>query len=401
MEMSERASGVGALEAPVTTAKQDLVTTATGLWMVLGLFADGWAHVNLPRLESFFTPWHAVLYSGFGATAAWIAVLRWRNRRSPGGRMTSVWPRGYGLGALGVVAFGVGGVGDLLWHVAFGVEVGLEALLSPTHLVLALGGALVLSAPLRAGWARAATVHRPSLRAELPAVLSLTLVTALAAFFLLYVSVFGRSAVLEAPTQIPEGVPGHEAAEASVVAGLASYVITTVLFVAPLLLAERARRRPRGAAFVLIFVISWLSAAVTGSSGYAVITAAAITVAAAVLEVSFDVVTRSRLPRSVQMSLVGALVPAALWSAQIVALAAGPGLAWPPELWAGVIGLTVLVAAALGAVVGWTPARDRVVAVSLPTASAEWSSTPKAWALVRALAGRSPQARVVRSPYAY
>lgn len=76
------------------------------------------------------------------------------------------------------------------------------------------------------------------------------------------------------------------------------------------------------------------------------------------------------------MSLGGALVPAALWSAQIVALAVGPGLAWPPELWAGVIGLTVLVAATLGAVVGWTPTagptviRERVVEVSRPAASA-------------------------------
>lgn len=93
MKTSGVASGVDALEAPVTTARQDLVTTATGLWLVLGLFTDGWAHVNLPGLESFFTPWHAVLYSGFGATAAWIALLGWRNRRSPGGRLTSVWPR--------------------------------------------------------------------------------------------------------------------------------------------------------------------------------------------------------------------------------------------------------------------------------------------------------------------
>ena len=56
----------------------------------------------------------------------------------------------YGIGVLGVIVFGAGGIGDMVWHVAFGVEAGLEALLSPTHLVLLAGGILLLTSPLRA-----------------------------------------------------------------------------------------------------------------------------------------------------------------------------------------------------------------------------------------------------------
>jgi hypothetical protein len=36
------------------------------------MFLDAWAHNNLAQLETFFTPWHAVLYSGFVALAGWM-----------------------------------------------------------------------------------------------------------------------------------------------------------------------------------------------------------------------------------------------------------------------------------------------------------------------------------------
>ena len=45
-------------------------------------------------------------------------------------------PAGYGLGMVGVVGFAAGGGGDMVWHMIFGVEVDLEALLSPSHLLL-------------------------------------------------------------------------------------------------------------------------------------------------------------------------------------------------------------------------------------------------------------------------
>jgi hypothetical protein len=39
-----------------------------GTWLMIGLFVDGWAHNNLGEaLETSFTPWNAVFYSGFAA----------------------------------------------------------------------------------------------------------------------------------------------------------------------------------------------------------------------------------------------------------------------------------------------------------------------------------------------
>ncbi|SRR5712691_5597348 len=38
--------------------------TLFSLWFVTGLYLDGWAHAHT-LVDSFFTLWHAVIYSGF------------------------------------------------------------------------------------------------------------------------------------------------------------------------------------------------------------------------------------------------------------------------------------------------------------------------------------------------
>lgn len=58
------------MSAPVASYRTNLVTVLLGLWFTVGLFFDAWAHNNEAHLETFFTPWHAVYYSGFAATAA-------------------------------------------------------------------------------------------------------------------------------------------------------------------------------------------------------------------------------------------------------------------------------------------------------------------------------------------
>ena len=40
-----------------------------------------------------------------------------------------------------------GAIGDMFWHIIFGIEVSIDALLSPTHLLLLIGALLILSGP--------------------------------------------------------------------------------------------------------------------------------------------------------------------------------------------------------------------------------------------------------------
>ena len=161
----------------VSSLRFDWIMVVVSIWWLGGLFIDGWAHSNIPQLETFFTPWHAVFYSGYLAVALTLLVQILLNLRKsalsaggstpslvtlireslPSNRCLRAIPIGYELSALGVVIFGVSGIGDLTWHLILGIERSTEALLSPTHLGLALGIGLALSGPLRAAWHRSET----------------------------------------------------------------------------------------------------------------------------------------------------------------------------------------------------------------------------------------------------
>ena len=109
--LSVRRTLAGAAGArPRTTYRDDLITSLLGLWFSLGLFLDAWAHNNLQELETFFTPWHAVFYSGFAATAAWICWLVWRNRGGTRPTFAAV-PVGYGLAVASTSGLRAGGRG--------------------------------------------------------------------------------------------------------------------------------------------------------------------------------------------------------------------------------------------------------------------------------------------------
>jgi hypothetical protein len=159
----------------------DYLFIAASAWLLGGLYWDGWAHgYGLP--DSFWTIWHAAFYSGFVAVAAVLfgAIAR---ARPTAPTWRAAIPAGYDLAALGALVFAFGGVFDAAWHTAFGIETSTDALLSPSHLMLGTGIALMVSGPLVAAWSRAASGDLMDL---LPAVLSLTALFSLFTFFSLF-----------------------------------------------------------------------------------------------------------------------------------------------------------------------------------------------------------------------
>jgi hypothetical protein len=173
--------------------RRDAVTAALGVLLVAGVFTDGWAHFNRPGLETFFTPWHAILYSSLGVMSAWLAWVIWRGTAGDL-RALDRLPRGYGLALVGAVVFAIGGLGDMLWHVAFGVEIAVDALVSPTHLTLGAGGLMILSTPMRSQGLLSSSTDG---KWTVPARVSLVLTLALTVFFLLYVSAFAQPGPVE------------------------------------------------------------------------------------------------------------------------------------------------------------------------------------------------------------
>jgi dipeptidyl aminopeptidase/acylaminoacyl peptidase len=158
-----------------STLRFDLLMIVVLGAMIGGFFADLWAHSH-GRVETFFTIWHLALYSAAGLVFLVLAVT-WARALRAGAPIRAALPEGYGLSLAGALVFMIGGFLDLLWHLAFGIEVSISALFSPTHLILFGAGLLMVSGPLRAAWQRGDDAGTPWVR-RLPMVLSIALVLA-------------------------------------------------------------------------------------------------------------------------------------------------------------------------------------------------------------------------------
>lgn len=223
----------------------NLLTIAFSAWLLGGLLTDVWAHNNVPKLETFFTPWHAALYSGFLATAAWICWLVRRNMMTGRHGIAAV-PAGYRLGAFGVCLFVVAGGGDLTWHTIFGIERNARILFSPTHLLLVTAIVLIVTSPLRDALTDASLPTAPSLRRLLPAVLAIAFATVTLMVLLQYANILVQnpegivnalSRTNNGPTQVGEEL-----------------IITNLALLLPLLLLARRWRLPFGTATVVYTV---------------------------------------------------------------------------------------------------------------------------------------------------
>jgi hypothetical protein len=125
----------------------DYAVGGCSIWIAAGFFLDAWAHGHVP-VESFFTPYHAVFYSGMLAMVVVLATFILVNR-SRGYRWIDAVPRPYRLALLGIPIFILAGIGDMIWHFLLGIEEGVDALLSPTHQALGLGIFFLSSGPIR------------------------------------------------------------------------------------------------------------------------------------------------------------------------------------------------------------------------------------------------------------
>jgi hypothetical protein len=132
----------------------DLLFGFAATWYVGGTYLDSWAHSNIPRLETFWTPWHAVLYSGVFATLCVLLGAILINRRRGAANWLEAIPFGYKTAVFGAGGMLIGGAGDALWHTFFGIEQNIDALFSPTHLWLMICSVLIAVAPLRAMYHR-------------------------------------------------------------------------------------------------------------------------------------------------------------------------------------------------------------------------------------------------------
>jgi hypothetical protein len=161
---------------PAAGARFDLLATALAVWVIIGIFVDVNAHNHGQVDNTFFTPWHFLLYSGVAANGLLYAIAQLRNVNKGYAWVHSL-PKGYLLSLVGVVIFGIAGGFDFVWHSLFGFEADLEALLSPAHLLLAVCAVSFMVGPLRALWGR--DEPQTGWRALYPAIVSALITMAL------------------------------------------------------------------------------------------------------------------------------------------------------------------------------------------------------------------------------
>jgi hypothetical protein len=318
-----------------TTPGEDLITVLAGFWLIVGLFLDGYAHQHLiAGTETFITPWHAVFYSGFAAASLWLGFLL---ARRPGSRIRDRIPPGYGAAVLGLVVFGLGGIGDGIWHTLLGVEVGIDALLSPTHLLLMLGMMAIVTAPYRA-----AIEAGTSRRRGVPLV-SLGVAAALAAFFLSFVWGLGDGGF-----RVPYA-PANGAGELAVIAGVASALVATMVFSTVVILALRLGSLRFGT-FAVLFML------VAGAVHVAFEEEAVGVLAALIAGLVLDALLVGMSPhRRLKVALPASI--AVLWSAYFVVPWSTGDIAWPAEIWSGTIVLATLTSAAMAYLTSASAAR--------------------------------------------
>lgn len=319
-----------------TTPRQDFVSVLFSLWITVGGFVDGFAHRNLDTPETFFTPWHAILYTGYLTSAAWIISLVIRNRSSASSLGNAI-PIGYETAVAGVVVFAIGGLGDMFWHMAFGTEVSVDALLSPTHLMLLVGALLILSGPVRSARNRPVPA-RLLVRGFIPPFLGVTMAASQVGFFFQYIEGFSNR-FMETVY-----VPGSEEGFFQVTAGIASMLITTVIVMGAVLLLIRDWPIPVGSLFALFAVYGLLMEFLEGYEfPQEVITPLVGGVAA---EVLYRVV-RPDHEHLLRMRAFAFLVPVVLWSVHMVVISQTIEINWPVAVWSGIIVMSGLASVGL------------------------------------------------------
>ncbi len=363
---AERALGPGR-----ATRSEEFVYLFFVLWTMVGLCLDGWAHRYQPELESFFTPWHGVFYTGFIGGTAWLARMIIR-RRPHSASLREAIPSGYELSVVGLAMFAVGGVGDGFWHTIFGVETGIDALLSPTHLLLLVGMLAGATAPVRAAWRDPAdAIEAVGLRSFLPVGLSIAVATTGVAFFFLYANGFSNWQMES------RYVPNQSDILAT--GGILSTLASTVILIAPTVLLLRRWRPPAGT-FTMIFGMVgvfmagldafdywWqiLAPVAGGITTDLIVRSGALAVShgSTVGPSSIDDAAATDRELRRRAWVVGLGVPLVMWSVSTLAIHLAWTVAWPPELWIGQIVMAMLAGFGL-ALISHPPSRPEGLAVT-------------------------------------
>ncbi len=286
---------------PVTTLAFDWIYTGLLLLLSAGIYLDGWSHSAFGPDQSVFSDYHLLFYSSLTVIGLWLVGFVARTVLQ-GRRGLDAVPAGYALSPLGVVVFGVGGVLDLGGHALFGFEVEMEALLSPTHIMLFIGWALIALGPARAALLRLRRAQGEGTMASLlPMLLSWTLFANVLAFAGMVFLPTVSNAWMLAEWRTDVEFFGRQM-------GVLGVLVESALLVGVSLWLVRNFRLPAGS-FTLFFTLFALLTSIIELN----LAFVPVFVVAGVLTDILYALTRPAADRPLWSQLFGTLIPIVLW----------------------------------------------------------------------------------------
>jgi hypothetical protein len=333
---------------------ENLAVAGLAAAMYAGAVIDAWSHVHLPAsLETILTPSHALVYTAFAglvATVAGTTVIRMRSGIGPLpmgeaqplspapatflSRFRAAVRPGHGVTIAGIVVFLAAGAADSAWHVAFGIEADAEALVSPTHLLLAVGAGMIAAGPVWASWLARA---RPRWPEFLPVAIGMGTLVGLCAFAL------HLAHPLVDPWPSYPFAPGSPTYWAIAPLGVASAALQASIIAGGLAFILRAwPNPPRGASAIVVVMATAPLVVLHDQQPLLSVAALGGLAAELVNALSGRWATRTRILAATTT------VPSMLWVAEIAVLASRGAVEWSAHLVAG----TLLIVAVIGFLVG-------------------------------------------------
>ena len=298
-------------------------------WLLGGAYVDGWAHDHGKVDDTFFTPWHALFYSGYLAVAIY---LMWQCIRqiARGIPWRQALPPGYGWSLAGALIFWFGGVGDLVWHTLFGIEEGVEALFSPTHLTLAVAVWLIVGGPFRAAWQRPNGATTGVLQL-LPMLLSATFMLSTITFIIQIAHPVGTAWIGGDMPDIRVWLYQEM--------GVMTFLWDTALLMGYVLILMRRWYLPPGA-FTILLTINAIGMGFLLSNRPFPIEHLAARIAAGIIADLLYAWLRPSAQRPLALRGFAFAVPIVVTATYVLAVDLSSGLWWTIHLWTGVMVLT-------------------------------------------------------------
>ena len=287
-------------QQPVSSLAFDALYAVLTLVLAAGIFIDVWSHSTFGPDQSVLSPYHFLFYSSMGTIGGLLFFTHTNNLRK-GYKWSAALPVGYGFSFFGVILFTASGMLDLSGHALFGFETGLEAVMSPTHMMLFIGWFIVALAPIRAAFAKFKINPAKHLGQQLPMILALVsalCAVTLASFYYTPLSVVSNG-VQEMRTLDEDFAQVIEIASIFIQTGVLMTVIIWVI----------SQIKLKVGAVALLFFLFGVLLAITTLNPIAIINAS---LGGILLEIAYQVIQPTR-KQVLRFCLFAFLAPILLW----------------------------------------------------------------------------------------